>query len=238
MKIQSSITAKPDFDPLTSQRHFKIITSDYLVSVLLSKVMAWTNHHAPNITFEVVGVSDHSHDMLTRGEVDLMIMPDFFMVADHPSVLLFEEEHVCVVWDKNPEVGESITLEQYITMGHVSAGFGRSRKLSIEEWFMNQYGVSRRIEVICNDFNTLPQVIVGTHRVATTHRILASLYAEHLPLKLLPTPVKIPPTRECMIWHKSMEGDLTHRWLRELISSMAETMNTRVQEPRLGTSAG
>ncbi|MVW84794.1 LysR family transcriptional regulator [Pseudomonas sp. PB101] len=228
--IKSSITAKPDFDPMTSNRHFKIITSDYLVSVLLSKVMVWANRNAPNITFEIIGVSDHSNEMLTRGEVDFIIMPDFYITADHPYVLLFEEDHVCVLWDENPDVGEQITLEQYITMGHVSAGFGRSRKLSIEEWFMNQYGVSRRIEVICNDFNTLAQVVIGTNRVATTHRMLAELYAQHLPLKVLSTPVKIPATRECMIWHKSMEGDTAHGWLRALISKMASNLNDQRHE--------
>jgi len=101
-----------------------------------------------------------------------------------------------VIWQGNTKIGDNLTLEQYMDMGHVSVGFGRSRHLSIEEWFMNQYGFNRRIEVITNDFNTLPQLVVGTQRIATMHQRLARLYAEHLPLRILNPPVKIPVMRE------------------------------------------
>jgi DNA-binding transcriptional LysR family regulator len=94
--------------------------------------------------------------------------------------------------------------------------------LSIEEWFMNQYGFNRRIEVITNDFNTLPQLVVGTQRIATMHQRLARLYADHLPLRILNPPVKIPVMREVMLWHRSVDGDPMHRWLRERISEFIQ----------------
>ncbi|EIK95683.1 LysR family transcriptional regulator [Pseudomonas sp. M47T1] len=220
LKIRSSITSKPAFDPSTSKRHFRLVTSDYLISVLLAQVIEKISQEAPSITFEMLGPGDNSSELLVRGEVDLMIVPERYVLEDHPSQLLFEEEHVCAVWNGNTQVGESLTLEQYMDMGHVSVGFGRTRHMSIEEWFMNQYGFSRRLEVITNDFNTLPQLIIGTQRVATMHGRLARLYAKHLPLRILPTPVKIPLMREFMLWHRTMEGDPMHRWLREQIGGI------------------
>ena len=218
LTIQSSITAKPVFDPSTSKRHFRLVTSDYLISVLFAQVIQKIHEEAPHITFEMLGPSDNSGELLTRGEVDLMIVPERYTLEGHPSRLLFEEDHVCVVWQENTLVGDSLTLEQYMEMGHVSVGFGRSRHMSIEEWFMGQYGFNRRLEVITNDFNTLPQLIVGTQRIATMHQRLARLYAKHLPLRILQPPVKIPVMREVMLWHRSVDGDPMHRWLRERIS--------------------
>ncbi|WAH55775.1 LysR family transcriptional regulator [Pseudomonas silvicola] len=228
LKIRSSITSKPAFDPATSKRHFRLVTSDYLISVLLARVIERISHQAPFITFEMLGPGDNSSELLIRGEVDLMIVPERYVLEDQPSQLLFEEEHVCAVWTGNHQVGDSLTLEQYLDMGHVSVGFGRTRHLSIEEWFMNQYGVSRRLEVITNDFNTLPQLIIGTQRIATMHGRLARLYAEHLPLRILPTPVKIPLMREFMLWHRTMEGDPMHRWLREQIGGIIEGLEQRL----------
>ncbi|VVN33019.1 Nodulation protein D 2 [Pseudomonas fluorescens] len=222
LTIQSSITAKPVFDPATSKRHFRLVTSDYLISVLFAQVIQKIHQEAPNITFEMLGPSDNSGELLVRGEVDLMIVPERYTLEGHPSKLLFEEEHVCVVWQGNTQVGDTLTLEQYMEMGHVSVGFGRSRHMSIEEWFMTQYGFNRRLEVITNDFNTLPQLIVGTQRIATMHQRLARLYAEHLPLRILPPPVKIPVMREVMLWHRSVDGDPMHRWLRERISEFIQ----------------
>jgi DNA-binding transcriptional LysR family regulator len=222
LTIQSSITAKPVFDPTTSKRHFRLVTSDYLISVLFAQVIQKIHQEAPNITFEMLGPGDNSGELLIRGEVDLMIVPERYIIEGHPHQLLFEEDHVCVVWQGNTLVGDSLTLEQYMDMGHVSVGFGRTRHLSIEEWFMNQYGFNRRIEVITNDFNTLPQLVVGTQRIATMHQRLARLYAEHLPLRILNPPVRIPVMREFMLWHRSVDGDPMHRWLRERISEFIQ----------------
>ena len=218
LTIQSSITAKPVFDPTSSKRHFRMVTSDYLITVLLARVIQRIHQEAPHITFELLAPGDNSGELLIRGEVEMMIVPERYILEGHPSQLLFEEEHVCVVWNENPLVGDSLTLEQYMDMGHVSVGFGRTRHMSIEDWFMNQYGFNRRLEVITNDFNTLPQLVVGTQRIATMHQRLARLYATHLPLRILQPPVKIPVMREFMLWHRTMDRDPMHRWLRERIS--------------------
>lgn len=225
LTIRSSITAKPVFDPASSKRHFRLITSDYLISVLFAQVIQRIHQEAPHITFEMLSPGDNSAELLMRGEIDLMIVPERYIIEGHPAQLLFEEEHVCVVWRDNALVGDSLTLEQYMQMGHISVGFGRNRHLSIEDWFMSQYGFNRRLEVITNDFNTLPQLLVGTQRVATMHRRLAELYAQYLPLRMLPPPVQIPVMREYMLWHRSMEGDPMHRWLRERISAFIQRLD-------------
>lgn len=215
LTIRSSITTKQVFDPASSKRNFKLMASDYLITVLFSQVIQKIHDQAPNITFDMIAPSDA--DLLVRGEIDLMIVPERYIIAGHPSQLLFEEDYVCVVWQGNSLVGDHLSLEQYMDLGHISVGLGRTRHLSIEDWFMNQYGFNRRLEVITHDFNTLPQLVIGTQRVATMHRRLALLYAQYLPLRILPAPVHIPPLREFMLWHRSMDGDPMHRWLRERI---------------------
>lgn len=224
LTIRSSITNKQVFDPASSKRHFRLMTSDYLISVLFSQVIQKIHEQAPNITFDIIAPSDG--DLLIRGELDLMIVPERYIIEGHPSQLLFEEEHVCVIWQGNKLVDEQLSLEQYMQMGHISVGFGRSRHLSIEDWFMSQYGFNRRLEVITHDFNTLPQLVIGTQRIATMHRRLAHLYAQYLPLRILPTPVKIPAMREFMLWHRSMDGDPMHRWLRERIQEFITSVDT------------
>ncbi|MCW8277858.1 LysR family transcriptional regulator [Pseudomonas sp. PCH199] len=225
LTIRSSITTRKVFDPASSKRHFRVITSDYLISVLFARVIQRIHEIAPNITFEMISPRGNSSDFLVRGEVDLMIVPERYIIDGHPSQVLFEEEHVCVVCANNDRVGDSLSLEQYMEMGHVSVGFGRTRELSIEDWLMSRYGFNRRLEVITNDFNTLPQLIVGTQRIATMHQRLAKLYATHLPLRILPTPVKIPVMREVMIWHRTMEQDVIHRWLRESICAFINDLD-------------
>jgi hypothetical protein len=37
--------------------------------------------------------------------------------------------------------------------------------------------------------------------------------------------VKIPVMREFMLWHRSMEGDPMHRWLRERIRAFIQSVD-------------
>ncbi|WP_317929561.1 LysR family transcriptional regulator [Halioxenophilus sp. WMMB6] len=217
LKIRSNIINKRTFDPATAVRHFRIASADFIITVLLQDVLREIQSEAPGLTFEIM-----TPFLLTveRGEVDFVLVPQRYTVEGHPSELLFEEEHVCVVCANNPLVGDTISFEQYIEMGHVSVGFG-SRQLSIEDWFMKQYDVKRRIEVISNDFNTLPQLVLGTNRIATMHKRLAEYYAQYLPIRILPTPVELPVMREHIQWHRALENDPLHSWVRHKIQSAA-----------------
>lgn len=221
LKIRSSIVTKRDFDPITSKRHFRIISADFAISVLLSGVIRDIQAQAPRLTFEILSPFHHTENTFSRGEIDFLLMPERYMVDDHHSTLLFTEHHVCVVCANNTEVGEKFSLEEYLAMGHVSVGFGSSRQLSIEDWFMKQYKAQRRIEVISSDFNTLPQWIMGTNRIATMHKRLAEYFAQYLPIRVLPTPVELPEMRENLQWHRAMDQDPLHRWVRERIQAAA-----------------
>ncbi len=78
--------------------------------------------------------------------------------------------------------GDSLTPEQYLSLGHVVLQFGRGRIPVQDEWFLTKLGVTRRIEVLAMNFNSVPQHIVGTKRIATIHRRLAEYYARYLPV--------------------------------------------------------
>jgi LysR family nod box-dependent transcriptional activator len=214
LKIQTSIAAKPVFNVGLSKRHFRIMASDYLINVLLADVIHRISGEAPHVTFELMSPGETALEMLMRGEIDLMIAPEQHINAEHPSQLLFEEQHVCVAWTGNTSLREPFTLENYLELGHVAAAFGRNRTPAIEQWFMNQYGCKRRLEVITHDFNTIPHLLIGSQRIATMHSRLAMLYAQLLPLRLLPPPVRLPVMREYMAWHRSLNGDAMLGWLR------------------------
>lgn len=221
MTIQSSITAKPALEPSLSKRHFRIAASDYVVSVLLCDAIQHINAQAPQVTFEMIALTEQTFQALNRGQVDLLVIPDRYVPDDQPSQVLFDEDHVCMVWQDNTLVSEEISLEQYLSMGHVAVSFGRTRQLAIEEQLMKH---QRRIEVLTHDFNTLPQLLIGTQRIATMHRRLARLYSEHWPLRMLPTPMPTPTIQEHLVWHRSMDRDPMLRWLREQITQVAQSL--------------
>lgn len=217
LKINTTIARRPVDDPLTSKRHFRIMASDYMINVLLCDVLRVVNKEAPGMTFEFLSPDQHSVDLLLRGELDLMIAPEKFMIADHEMHLLFEEQYVCLVCENNELIGDELTLDNYLELGHTTVSFGRERTSGLEEWLLKEYGIQRRLEVVAHSYHSLPQMLIGTNRIATIHRRLAAQFAMRMPLRMLSSPVDLPVMREFMCWNRTHNNDQSATWLREKI---------------------
>jgi DNA-binding transcriptional LysR family regulator len=141
-------------------------------------------------------------DQPSRGEIDFLVLPKNFIREGHPAEVLFEDAYVCVCWNGNPLIGDEISLGQCLQIGHVVARIGTLRPPTIDAWFFERFGHARRVEVIATNFNSFPHLLVGTNRISIMHRRLALAYGKSLPLKILPSPVTMPPLVEMIQWHK------------------------------------
>jgi hypothetical protein len=56
---------------------------------------------------------------LESGELDFLIAPEGYVSSTQPTEVLFEDTYTCVVWAGNETVGKTMTLEQYLELGHV-----------------------------------------------------------------------------------------------------------------------
>ena len=224
--VNSTIVTRTEFDPATSCRHFRVSASDFVKAVLLAEVARCLSVDAPNLTLEISDVDEDPAGRLARGELDLLILPEYLLEGDDPQSPLFESHHTCVVWSGNTRVGDTLSFEQFMELGHVVVRFGKKRVPSFEEFFIKRFGHTRRIEIITDDFTSMAQFIHGTQRIATLHSRLAELYADSLELRLIPPPIDIPVLNEAMQWPRYLDGDPGHRWLRDFISKVSSQRNS------------
>jgi len=221
LQAEAILNNNPVFDPSSSTRKFRLLMSDYVEMVLMTEALPRMEKLAPGIRFEFVSNVEGGFDALDRGEIDLSIAPSLRLTSEHPSEPLFEDEFVCVVWSGNQRVKSMISLDEYLAMGHIVVRFGKRQELAtFDEWFMERFGHERRIEVVTTAFNLVPQLLVGTSRIATMHRRLAISYQRYLPLKILKPPFEIATLQESMQWHKSRDRDPGTVWLRSLLKSV------------------
>jgi DNA-binding transcriptional LysR family regulator len=164
-------------------------------------------------------------ERLDRAEIDLLIMPEKYLSDDHPKQVLFEETYKCVVWEGNTEVGETLSMERFLGMSHIASSFGDGRQLTMDQWFLQTTGVTRRVGITTNDFNTVPGMVINTNRIATMHARLAEHFARYFPLRLLEPPIALPSVTMAMQWHKYLDKDPGHRWFREGLRKLASTDN-------------
>jgi LysR family nod box-dependent transcriptional activator len=228
LQAESILHSSPVFNAATSRRTFRLMMSDYVETVVMTEALPRIQNTAPGLTFELF--SNDGPQVLERGEIDLFITPEKYLSDQHPSEHLFDDEYVCAVWAGNEEVKDSLTLEQYLKLGHVLVRYGRQRQLPFfDEWLLERFDQQRTIEVITPTFNLVPQLLIGTSRIATLHRRLAVFYQQYLPLKLVTPPLETPRMQEFMQWHRSRDRDPGTVWLR---STFKAALHERVSDGR------
>jgi LysR family transcriptional regulator, nod-box dependent transcriptional activator len=140
---------------------------------------------------------------------------------------------VCLGWSGNRQLDRDLSLDTYLRLGHVAVRFGKHRELpTFDECFPEQLAHDRRIEVVTTAFNLVPQLLIGTSRIATVHRRLAMFYQRLLPLRIVTPPLKIPKFEQFMQWHRSRDRDPGSIWLRSVLkSAIAESTLNKEAAP-------
>jgi LysR family transcriptional regulator, nod-box dependent transcriptional activator len=224
LRIDATIATRPEFNPLSTRRHFSVVASDYSISVLLLDVLRRIHRDAPGMSLEFRNPSESAAAELEAGEVDFIINPESQHSPVQSGTILFEDSYVIVVDAGNTEVEDPVSIEQYLTLRHVAFKSGRYGLPQFETWMSNRHGDERYVEIVAHSFNLLPQLVIGTSRVATMHTRLAKQFAGSLPIRLIKPAFEIPRLIEVLQWHKYRDLDPGSMWLRDAILEGARTL--------------
>lgn len=223
VQIQHTVASKADFSPSASSRRFCLAVSDYVTAVLIAHALQEVARQAPGVTFELVRLDETIEQKLEKGDVDFVIRPIVHAMAMHPKEPLFQDTHVCVVWNENALIEKKLTRKQFFGLGHVAIHFGHASAI-FEDWIAARYGAIRTIEVVAQDFEVACRLVVGTNRIATVMGRMARLCATHLPLRLIHPPFAIPTVTHCLQWHRYQDQDPGSMWLRSFLRRVAATL--------------
>lgn len=222
-QIRTTIAVAPEFDPATSDRQIRLMASDYVTDVLLSDALRDLEKSAPNMRVDILPMHVSPHEAIERQQIDLLVSLDYALSPDHPSRVLFEDDHVVIGWDQNPAMqDEELTRQRYFELGHVVARFGKERVPASEDAYMRRMKQPRRVEVVSPSFLSLAGLVIGTNRIATVHRRMAVRMAAYAPLVLREVPFMVPPIREAVQWHIANSNDAALRWVVERIVAAVE----------------
>src|SRR5918993_1938549 len=165
VRVRGTLGSKPPFDPLTATRHLSIAVSDYVTEILIADVLRRARHEAPHMTFELRGVGRRATEDLESGELDFLISPEGYVSAGHPTDVLFEDTYTCVAWAGNASIANSLTLEEYLELGHVVVRVaGAEQPGNYDEQFLRRSNFTRPLEGSVPRFRLAPPLLVGPGR--------------------------------------------------------------------------
>jgi DNA-binding transcriptional LysR family regulator len=192
--------------------------------VLLAEVLHQLKRQAPGLTVELLPPSEFVAAELESGDIDFVIMPDRYSTPDQSGHPLFEDTYCILAGRNNEDIGDSVTLEQYVNLGHVAYQAGRSGPPLFDTWFDEEFGTLRRVEASVYSFQLLPRLVIETGRIATVHMRLVQQFMTQYPVRMIPAPFVIPNIQMVIQWHKYRDLDPGSRWFRDQIIEQAQKL--------------
>jgi DNA-binding transcriptional LysR family regulator len=214
--------AQPDFDPSSSTREFTALVSDYVVVVLGDTLATLLGEEAPHTRLRL---TPHSPAIVERAEQvllggDVLLMPHGF-VTDLSHRDLYRDEWVCVVSADHPVVDEGLTVDHLRTLPWVLTYHGQNASTPAARQ-MRMLGIEPRVQVVTENFITVPGLVAGSDRIALLQRRLVDLLPLGSGIRALPCPFEVGPLVEAMWWHPALDDDPEHRYFRDVISRAAD----------------
>jgi len=217
--VEDLLNARRSFIPSSEQRTFSIAASDYVVFLLLQPLVARMAEQAPGIKLRFVRLDTASIDRLGEDEVDFVIIPSYLQ-SPFPSVELFSERWVCVVWSGNARVGNTLTEAQYLALPHLAFSMP-SEGAGSAATHLSHLGVQRRIAAWTESFILSPFLVRGTEMVTLVHERVARALEQAADARIIAPPYDLPEIQEILLWNPRRTTDPPHVWMREQIMAAA-----------------
>jgi len=226
-KIQQTLMQKGGFDPLNDREAFTISASDYVVLVLLGRLVKRLEEEAPNVTIHLLPRSRETEKMLVEDRVDLVIEPtELLPTADFPSEPLISDRWLCAAATGNEFIGTggTLSMENFLRAPHLAYGIGTDRQFNLADQHLAQRGIDRKITATVESFVLVPFLLRGSNLLSLVlERALEELAVPDI--AGLEPPVVLPDIHERMFWHPRHTSDQAHIWLRNCILSTARFMS-------------
>lgn len=233
-EVKTTFNLRPMFDPLTSDRQFRLIASDYALGVMTAPLLRILEEQAPGVSVKFEAISFIDPVDLLREDVAIASAAHG-MPGKHQS--LFSDAMTCIVRRDHPRLRDgALTLEDLAELPYVQVAFAKDVKMFTDDAFV---AASVRPTVVRSvpGFLPVPFHVSGTDMFGLVPARIAERYAEPLDLTVARIPLKIPTLVESAFWHPSRSNDPALRWLLRTLRTVAELVDfdsDHVAEPRAG----
>jgi DNA-binding transcriptional LysR family regulator len=214
--IRTVFLNKTNFIPDKTDRTFKILVSDYAMSVIVVPLLSEISKLAPNVKVHFEPIPNSAEDFES-----LLLLTDILIGAggyDIPGEkeLYFSDNFVCIVRNENSLVpAGKLDLEKLKSLPHLSSHLGNSKNpatLAFERAIDQTITVHKNAGLL-----QLPFAVAESDLVAFVPRRLAIQSAEYLPLRIEELPFEGAELVEYLHWHPSRTKNASSVWLRDLL---------------------
>jgi DNA-binding transcriptional LysR family regulator len=209
------------FDPAVSDRRFALAVNNYAAVVLAAPLVAAVSAAAPAVSLDLrpSGTLDII-DRLDRGDLDVTIGGMDSPGERFAAAPLFEDPFVMVMRRGHPASRRKLTAAAVAALPHLDISSSREDTSFKDRWLAEQ-GLVRRIALRA-PYLSAAAILVQSDLVVTLSRRIAQEFVRNHPLVICKPPYESPLVRTVMLWHRRLDRHPAHRWLRDVVVSVAK----------------
>jgi DNA-binding transcriptional LysR family regulator len=235
-QLDEVIRQQQQFAPAGAERLFVIAPNSYVELVLMPALVARLREEAPGIRLRMM---PFGNDLAETGVVSGSTAMVLGRIIDPPDNLvvqhLMDDGLACILRADHPDVGETMTRDQYGKLKHVNVlPPGRIRAGLFKA--LEQQNLKREVAVSVTHFLAVPEVIAVTDYCGTLPLLICRGLQRDPRLKVLEPPVDLGTFPVEMAWHVRYRHDPAHGWLRAVIIDLARSLSkgsgVRSHQPR------
>jgi DNA-binding transcriptional LysR family regulator len=218
--IDAALRAAAKFDPITTERRFRIGANDYTALVLLAPLAQQMRRLAPHATLEILP-SDVGPDVgLVTRELDIVVA-DRWSVRDMRDLeTLFHESFLSIARADHPRLSRRPTLEEFLHEEHALIST-RGVTPGVVDSALEALGQTRRVVLTVPHYLAAPVIVAQTDLVMTLPRRVAKRFARIDRLRTFTPPVAVKGFDVVMASHPRSVAEPPIQWLKQIIRAVA-----------------
>ncbi len=211
------------FDPSHYEGRFSLAMRESTFELLAAKLSARVLAQAPNLRLEIWSKDSMGFEGLTKGKLDFIMLPHDRSQppSTHNNLVwetLVDDEMVCMMNPGHPLANNTLTIDEYLSYGHVGI-LDQDLSVPFFEMQLAQQHRKRRIAVSVSDFGGAALMCHHSDLLFTCSKQWANtaMQAKGGLVIKPPLPFNYGEVSYSLVWNQPSMNDPAHRWLYEQI---------------------
>ncbi|MCC7461070.1 MAG: LysR family transcriptional regulator [Gammaproteobacteria bacterium] len=202
------------FEPRTVQRTITLCLGDIGEIAVLPPLMSRLQELAPRCTLLTLPFEPGGFEaVLERGLVDLAFASGLDPVGDVLQQRLYSHDFVAIV-SEDCAVRDTLTAQVCGELEHLMLAPPQRGRSWIEQ-ALQRAGVRPRVRLTTPHYLVMPLLVErDAGLIAVVPRLLAETFARMARIRILKPGFDLPRIEVCQYWHRRVDADPFHRWLR------------------------
>jgi DNA-binding transcriptional LysR family regulator len=217
--LQTALDHHVVFDSRTSDRLFRVQSTDIAQVTLLPRLMQRLKKVAPAVRIHLSRISLDTPRLLESGELDLAVGFILPMGAGFCQQRLFKDRFACAVRKDHPRVKDTLTVKQFESEAHMAIATSGTGHGIIEKT-LEAKKIRRTVGLTVPSFLGIAPLVATSDYIVTLPEQLGLHLAAAGSIRVLPLPFDVPPYYIMQHWHERYSQDPANRWLRTVMAEL------------------